>query len=339
MSALGLDIGSYSIKAVQLERQGNGFKLLGAGITSTPVNGLSGSPGDSLKTAEAVKKLLGDTKLSPTEVNLALPEPQVFTRLITLPYLSDEETTSAISWQAEQYVPIPLSKANIAHIIVNKEQPKEGNSGKTEVLIVAAPKEVVKKYVDIVNLSGLKVAVAETELLSLSRVFGVPNQTALIADLGAISTDLGIIQNTQLLASRSIATAGHILTKSAATGLSITEAQAEEYKKTYGLRDDQLEGKVKTALEPTFRVIVDEMRKLIQYYKTELKKEEPLSAVIISGGTSGMPEISTYIAQNLGIEVIIGDPFSKIMKDARISDSFKRFAPLYPIAVGLAQNL
>ena len=156
MSTFGLDIGTHSIKAVQLERRGEQFALLAAGITSAPQPGISSDSDQDLATvAEAVKKLISDTKIAAKTVNISLPETQTFTRLIELPSLTDQEVASAISWQAEPYIPIPITEAAIDYQIVGRRDPQPNQPGGVQVLLVAAPKAIVAKYTRVASLAGL----------------------------------------------------------------------------------------------------------------------------------------------------------------------------------------
>lgn len=335
---LGLDIGLKSIKAVQLEPQGDGFALVAAGVTGTPPGGLSDLEQDLAATGTAVKKLIGDAKITAREVNISLPESSVFTRLIELPGLTDEEISSAISWQAESYIPIPVEEANIDYQIVDRRSPQGGQQGAVDVLLVAAPKRLVDKYIKIAALSGLATASVETELIALSRAIAPQNQTALVADLGGSSTNLAVVKNGQMMFSRSIPTGGTAFARAVAKGLSVSLEQAEEYKKTYGLAKKQLEGKVRAVLEPPLKIIAEEMKKAIQYYKSDLKREDIVNEVILAGGAAGMPELTVFLAEQLGIEISIGDPFAKIIKDERLTQAFTAYAPLYGVAIGLAEK-
>lgn len=337
--AFGLDIGSHSIKAVELEPKGTGFSLLAAGIARAPQNGITSEvEADQVRVAEAIKKLVSDSKISSRDVNLALPESLVFTRIINLPYLTDEEVASAISWQAEPYIPIPVAEASIDHQIIARFEPSGGDPGRVEVLLVAAPKTLIGKYTKVAALSGLTVLNVETELLALARCLAPNNRTVIVADLGATSTDIAVVRLGQLVVSRSIATAGNVLTRAVATGLALNVNQSEEYKKSYGLGGTVLEGKVKTTLEPVFNIIVDEMKKTVQYYKTELHSQDAPTSAILTGGTSGMVEITVTLAEKLGMEVIIGDPFAQVSKDQQTAKTLGPWGPLYAIAVGLAEK-
>lgn len=335
---LGLDIGSHSIKAVQLEQEGLSFRLVAAGIAPTPPKGITDSDQDLTLVAQAVKKLLNDTKIAAREVNISLPESQVFTRLVQFPYLTGEEITSAVSWQAESYIPLPTDEANIDFQVVERRESQGAEQGSVDVLLVAAPKLLVGRYIRIAALSGLTISSVESELIALSRALAPPNQTVLLVDLGENSTDLAVVKAGQMMLTRSIATGGKVFTRAITKGLSVTPQQGEEYKRVYGLHTKQLEGKVKTVLEPAIRVITDEIKKAMLYYRSDLNRSDPVSQILLSGGTSIMPELSSFLVENVGTEVVFGDPLAKIIKDERLTKSFAGFAPLYGVAFGLAMR-
>lgn len=335
---LGLDIGSHSIKAVQLEPEGPSFRLVAAGIVPAPQKGITDSDQDLALVAQAIKKLISDTKITAREVNISLPESQVFTRLVQFPHLTDEEIASAVSWQAESYIPLPTDEVNIDFQIVERRSPQGTEQGSVDVLLVAAPKSLVGRYIRVAALAGLTISSVESELIALSRALAPPNQTVLLVDLGENSTDLAVVKAGQMMLTRSIATGGKAFTRAITKGLSVTPQQGEEYKRVYGLHTKQLEGKVKTVLEPAIRVITDEIKKAILYYRSDLNRSDPVSGILLSGGTSVMPELSSFLVEGVGIEVVFGDPLGRIIKDERITKSFAGFAPLYGVAIGLAMR-
>lgn len=340
MTPFGLDIGVSTIKAVHLEKKGEVFSLLAAGITASPIPGLaSKNEKDMIMVSDAVKRLLSDTKIASKDVNLSIPEQQVFTRLIQLPLLTDEEVASAISWQAEPFIPIPVSEASVDYQIVSRKEGINGKSGVVDVLLVATPKELIEKYLKFAQFAGLNVSSIESDLLALARAVSPEKQTSVIVDIGSSSTNIAISRSGQLVVSRTVATGGSALTRALATGLLISNTQAEEYKKTYGLNGNLLEGKVKQVLEPAFKLIIEEVKKTLQYYKNEVTTEDQVTVAVASGGTSGMLDAVPYIAQELGLEVILGDPFLKIVKDQKLSSQLESWAPLYGVSVGLAQNI
>lgn len=335
--SVGIDIGSKTIKIVELEKEGNAFKLRGSGIV-----GYQGTSPEHAKDekellalANVIRKLHKDARISSKEVIIALPETQVFTRTIKFPPLTDQEIVSAVKWEAEQYIPIPISEAIVQHSIIERREntiPPE-----VAVLLVAAPRNIVEVYVKAVTLAGLNVVAVETELTALARALSPTDQTVLLVDFGARSTDIAVVKNGQLSFTRTIPTAGEAFTRAVAQTLGVELSQAEEYKRAYGMSGSQLEGKIKGALDPVFRMVVDEMKKAIHFYQTEEKGEAPKS-VILAGGTAGMPEAISLLTKLIGMEVVIANPFAKVAVDPEVARALMPYAPLYSIAVGLAMR-
>ncbi len=336
--SVGIDIGSKSIKVVELGREGNKFRLKAAGVV-----GYSGVVIDSIQKddkafvslVEVIRKLFKDAKISGKEVAIALAESQVFTRVVTFPPLTDSEIASAVKWEAEQYIPMPVSEAIIQHQILERRENEKGEG--VLVLLVAVSKDLVKKYVEILEAAGLNCIAAETELMALARSLAPAEQTVVLVDFGASSTDIAVVKNEQLVFSRSIPMAGMAFTRAVAQSLGVAEKQAEEYKRAYGLSTTRLEGKVQKALDPIFRVVAEEIKKAIHFYQVEGKGDIP-SSVILAGGTAGMPDMVSQLTKLIGIEVVVGNPFSKIVIDPEIAKQLVDYAPLYPIAVGLAMR-
>lgn len=333
----GLDIGSKTIKIVELQKEGDAFNLLASGIVGYSGTNVEKMTDEKEMTtlAQVIKKLHDQAGVSSKDVVISLPESQVFTRTIKFPLLTDAEISSAVKWESEQYIPIPVAEAIIQHTVLLRNE--KASPPEVIVLLVAAPRVVVEKYTKVTTLAGLNPVAVETELIALTRALAPPGRTVLLVDLGAGSTDIAIARDSLLSFSRSIPIAGEAFTRAVSQGLGVTGTQAEEYKKTYGLENTQLEGKVKGALDPVLRLVVDEIKKAVSYYQTEEKGEAP-NAIVISGGSSGMPQITSMMTGLLGIESIIANPFGKVRTDAETAKKLAPYAPLYSVAVGLAMR-
>ena len=331
---VGLDIGTKTIKIVELAKEGNSFKLNGSGVVGykgiTPGNFKEEK--DLLELAQVIKKLHKEARISSKDITIALPEEKIFTRVIDFPLLTDQEISSAIKWEAEQYIPIPIAEAIVQHQIISRIE--KGTPSGVKVLLVAVSRNLVEIYVKLLQSVNLNTVKVDTELLSLTRVFAPNDKTSLIIDFGASSTDIAICNKGILSFSRSIPTAGEAFSRAVAQRLNITPQQAEEYKKAYGL-SSKLEEKIKGALDPVIRSVSDEIKKAIFYYQSEEKGEMP-SSVILSGGSSGMPEVVTYLSKMLGLEIVVGNPFAKVSLSTDAQKVLAPYAPLYSIAVGLA---
>lgn len=334
---IGIDIGSKTIKMVEIVKEGESYKLRGSGIVgyqgATPEHAKDEK--ELLALADIIRKLHREANISSKEAAVSLPEPSVYTRTIKFPPLTDQEIASAVKWEAEQYIPIPVNEAIIQHSIIERKE--NVSPPEVAVLLVAAPRNIVEAYVMAVQMAGLTVAAVETELIALARALSPDGQTIMLVDFGARSTDIAIVKNGQLSFTRTIPTAGEAFTRAVSQSLGVELSQAEEYKRTYGMSPSQLEGKIKGALDPVFRMVVDEMKKAIHFYQSEEKGEAPKS-VILAGGTAGMPEAISVLTKLMGIEVVIGNPFIKIGVDPTVLKQLIPYAPLYSIAVGLAMR-
>jgi len=336
MNFFGLDIGSRALKVVQVEKSGDKYRLVALGIAPAPAGGiLSEAAHDLTSLSESIKKLRADAKITTNNVAVALPEDKVFTRVIEMPPLTEDELASAIKWEAEQYIPIPLAEVSIDYQIVSK--PDKGEDKKMEVLLVAAPKQLIEKHLRVLENAGLRAVSLETEIVAIARSVAPPDSTpTLVVDLGARATDMAIVDSGQIVFTRSIGTAGEALTRAVASQLKLEPAQAEEYKKAYGVDPAQLEGKVKGAIGPIIDVVVKEMEKALEFYRSK-HAENPVKRVVLTGGTAGLPEVVSLIAQKLGIEVQLADPFARLEKEEEIIAKLPEgAAPLYAIAIGLA---
>lgn len=335
--SVGLDIGSKTIKVVELAKVGSGFTLKSAGAVSFQGAQIDKAVDekDLDSFAAALKKLFNDAHITSKKVVISIPEPMAFTRTVKFPLLTNEEIESAVKWEAEEYIPIPIKDAVVRHQILERQE--TGNPPQVLVQVIAVPRQLIDRYINVVAKAGLEVVAVETELLALARTWGTTGKTTLIADFGARSTNMGIVKSQSLFLSRSIPTAGEAFSRAVSMGLGVTPLQADEYKATYGFLETQLEGKVERAMRPVLGVIVDEFKKSMNYFQLEARSEPPRS-LIVSGGSAGLPGLAAELTKLLSMEVQIGNPFARsdIAVDPTSAKSLANFAPIYAVSVGLA---
>lgn len=338
-TSIGLDIGSNNLKVVELTKSGKTFSLVTHGFVSTPPGGLvSENPVEQEAVAQAIKKLIRDVKITNNEVRIALPESQVFTFVIETPALSERELASSIRWEAEQYIPVPLDEVTLDWKILSQGV-KE--TDKNQVLLVGAPKRITLKYQRVLELAGLVPISLETELIAATRSLSASLPTVknlMVVNMGAGTTDFSIVKDGVLAFTRAVGTGGTALTRAVKQDLQLEEGQAEEYKKTYGLDPNQLEGKVYKSLKPLVDSILSEMKKGIGYF-AEKNPNDKLEVVVLSGGTSLLPGIVPYFAESLSVETQVGNPLGAISTvDKKISPINQSEASMYTVAIGLAMR-
>ncbi|MCL4366046.1 pilus assembly protein PilM, partial [Patescibacteria group bacterium] len=259
---VGLDIGFSSIKVVSLIKDKEQYKLASLGSIVSPQPGMiSDADTDLEDLAGTIKKLLGATKIESKDVIAALPESKVFTRIIDdLPYLTDNELASTIRYAAEEFIPMSLADVNLNWQVLVRSDSKDKNA-RTVVLVIASPKRVIAKYIRVLEMAGLRPKALETETIAVTRSLVGNNPfspSTLIIHLGATTTDFAAVSKGLIWFTRSIATGGLALTRSLVQRFNFEINQAEQYKKIYGLMEDQLEGKVFEVLKPLVDIVASE---------------------------------------------------------------------------------
>ena len=337
--SFGLDIGATSVKLVALDGKSGAFILKAAHISPAPTKGmLSESPLDEEEMAQALVKAIKDAGVDSKSVNIALPENQVYTKVLEMPVLSDRELASAIYWEAEQYIPVPLTNITLVwNILKRPDHPTQ--TDKMEVLMVGAPTMLVSKYQKIISIAGLEINGMETEILATIRSLVLDDKfpTSLIVNIGAVSTSFAIIRGGIMVFTYSMSIGGAAINRAIATDFGLSPQQAEEYKRVYGISGKSLGGKIGKATEPILNSILGEIKKSIAFYSQKYKDDAPIRQIILSGGTAKLPGIEIFFANNSGIETAIANPW-KVLSSQQMPKNILDNASDYTIAVGLAMR-
>lgn len=336
----GLDIGTSSIKIAEVKGNKSSRTLVALGSVATTGRGtLSEAESDQHELAQAVRTLVQEAKISTPFVVTSLPESQIFTRVIEMSSLTDSELSSAIKYEAEQYIPLPLTEVKLDYEVLSR--PDAGNPDKKmEVLLVAAPNVLINRYLKIIDMAGLKPHALETEITASSRALITASQfspTTLILEIGATTTELSVIASKKIVFTRSIATGGLAFTRAVAQDLGFETDQAEEYKKTYGLDASQLEGKISTSIKPIFDVVTAEVRRALAYWAGR-RADDNIKRIIVTGGSAKMPGLVPYLTDATGLEAELGNPWEGLSWSPTLSSEFREEGPKFAIAVGLAQK-
>jgi type IV pilus assembly protein PilM len=309
-STLALDIGTYSIKALagkpgdkpSITRSVEAANSLGFSVPTDDAQ--------TEKLAALIDSLLNDHKLPKTDIRLALPETVVSTKVISLPSLSDAELASAISWQAEQHIPIPPEELALEYQVLYRP-PRSEKNVPMRVMLVGARKPVIERYVNVFMLLGIEPSILETQLIGVLRSlqFTSADPTTLVAHIGASTMQLAVMNQGELDFVYTHLSGGQLLTKSLEQAVNLDTEQAEQYKRSYGLDEAQFQGKVRAALLPSVSVLVTEMQKAIRFF-TNQHPTQNVARVVLSGGGAQLPGLLEFVAAQLGTEVLMSAPLT-----------------------------
>lgn len=332
---LGLDIGTQTIKAVQISKEKRSKSLLAAGYVATPYRELtSNSVRDEQVIAEAINKLVHDMHITTTDVSASLPSYKVVTRVIEVPQMSDSEMDSSIQWEAEQYIALPLAKVKLDYCVISQNQ----TTKRMKILLVAAPISMVDKYIRIIKQAGLTPISLETEIIAAARCIteSVPTLSNMIVfTMGATTSEVALIHDYSLIYTKSYPIGGSTLTRAIAEELGFELAQAEEYKKTYGLEEDKLEGKIVAILTPYFTNLFHEIEKTVVYYREQYSRNE-ISNIVIAGGGAKLPGLVSFVTKHLNLNSQVVNPFVNLSVNPSVLPVLIPDAPIYASSVGLA---
>lgn len=310
MSAtFGLDIGTTSIKALSIKKSGNAFAIESMGLGPAPQKGmLSESPEDIKILTEAIRSVISSANIHQKEVNIALPESQVYTKIIEMPSLSEKELAAALKYEMEQYIPLPLDQVKTDWQVLT---PSSGQGKTSRILLVAASQNLIKKYESVMDALGLVPSIVETEILSVHRSLFplVNNQSSnMIVHMGAATTNIAVVENGQIVMVFTVDKGGIAITRAISLDLGIEMGQAESYKKAYGLNKDAFEGKIGKSLFPILESILGDIKKTILLYK-ERNPNQAITQIILSGGSAQLPGADIYFTNQLNIQVVLGNSF------------------------------
>lgn len=329
----GLDIGRSFIKVVQVKVAGGKKYLAAAASAQTPSGGIMNeSPIELRKLSDSIKTCVDAAKISAGRCAISLIESQVVTRLIRMPNLTDKELAAAINWEAEQYIPLPVKDVNLQYKVISRPT---DSSAAMDILLIAAPKRVINKYLKVVKDAGLAVAAMETESTALVRALvKKEDPVTILVSLGAVSTELVVVKDTNVLFTRSIATGGINLTRAIMTEFNLPSDQAEEYKHTYGILEDKLSGKVASVLKPILDILVSEILKSVEFTKSHVG-DSPVGRLVLCGGGAFLPGFSQFLTERTSMEVSLGDAFVDFVKEGLILKMTGR-GVVFSVACGLA---
>lgn len=335
---VGLDLGTTAIRVVQLSGSGEN-KVLGryGFIPIDPKISSSEAAADKQKVAQSVRELMNATGLNVRNVVVGLPSQRVFTTVVDIDRLSDNEIAQTIQLQADSLIPTPMDEAKIDWAVVG-DSPADPN--KVEVLLSSVTNEYVEGKLDMLESMGLNVIAFEPDTMAITRSLVSRNATGmhLILDIGNQSTDLVACMNGAPRLTRSIPTGLQAILKSAMQNLNIDAAQAEQFVTKFGLSKDKLEGQIYNAIIGTIDVLVSDVEKSIKFVGSRYPNN-PVERIIVTGGASTLPEFPLYVANKFGVSVEIGNAWRNVSFQPDKQNELLSISNHFSVAVGLAERV
>lgn len=341
-SVLGVDIGSSSLKVVQLRKENGQAVLETYGeIALGPYGGKDAGQSTNLpaeQIIESLADLLRESKVTTKNCGVSIPFSRSLLSLVELPYRSNPaEQKTIIEFEARKYIPVPISEVQLDWFIVPKGGPKQiseqddlSHEGKVEVLLVAVHNDEISLLRSIVAGAKLSASFYEIEIFSTIRaVVEEPVKPVMVLDVGAASTKVYIVEHGVVMLSHAVSIGSQDITRAISVANNVSLTRAEALKKNNNFSDDS----ARSALEFVSTRIFAEVRRVLIQYET-MHKKSVASIVLTGGGVT--KEFTEYAAHAFAIEVHVADPFIKIEAPAFMRHVLEDIGPEFSVAVGLA---
>lgn len=348
---LGIDIGTSSIKAVELGNVGGRPKLETFGYVERSFDIIkSDNAQNQSALAVLLKEMLKQARATTDKVVAALPSFAVFTSIISLPVMTEKDLLAAIRWEAKKFVPMPLDEMILDwRILKGGIRPQENKNAKTapetqkpkgkdlKILLTAAPKGLVKRYLTTFKEANLQLVSLETEAFALERsLIGSDPSPVLLIDIGTNATDMSVIVNGIPQLNRSIDVGGEAMTRAIMNSLTIDHARAEQFKRDFGLNRTTANDQVPRTMEFVIGSIINEVKYCLNLYQSQ--EPLPVEKIVLAGGSAFLAGLPEYLSRVLNNKVVVGDPWSRVITPTELQPMLQELAPRFAVAIGLAMR-
>jgi type IV pilus assembly protein PilM len=339
--AVGLDIGSSSVKLVHLKERKGGYALQAYGSAPLPPEAIvDGALMNSAAIVQAIQELVNEQKVKAREVAIGVRGHSVIIKKISLPRMTQEELDESIQWEAEQYIPFDVKDVNIDTQILT---PQGDAAGQMDVLLVAAKKDMIHDYTSVCAEAGLNATVVDVDAFAVQNAFEANyempgGETVVLINVGAAVANINVVANGNTTFTRDITMGGNAFTEEIQKQLNISYDEAEALKVGgQGESDAVVPQEVERVIQGVADQMAGEVQRSIDFY-TATAADSKISRVYLSGGTARIPALFKVIEQRSGVPVEILNPFKNIEVDNKRFDPalVSNAAPSAAVAVGLA---
>ncbi|MEW6068211.1 MAG: type IV pilus assembly protein PilM [Nitrospirota bacterium] len=330
---IGLDIGSGYIKVVQLKDTKEGYELeLFDILPLLPELIVDGSIIDSLRVGESFKELIKKAKIKTKDVVIGMAgHSSVIVKRVSLPEMTEEELSESIRFEAEQYIPFNIEDVNLDFQILG---PKE-EAGQMDVILVAVKKDIINEYLSVVKEAGLNPVIVDVNSFALENIYEInyeiePDKNIALVNIGASTLNLNILKGGISVFTRDSAVGSNLHTEAIQKEFNLPYESAEKLKRGESVGNVS-PADAMSVIEAASDEIIGEVGRSLEYF------HEDINEVILSGGCALMKDFPARLAEKIGIEVKVMEPFKNIKVPKKFDITYiEDMAPIAAVAAGLA---
>ena len=334
----GLDIGRSSIKVMQIDVDSKQTPLVRAyGTTSFNPDAIKeGVVVDHKEVVKAAhnlieKHLVG--KLTTNRVAISLPNSHSFSRVLSLPKMSNKDLSEAVRMEVDQSIPMPIEDLYYDYSIIRNLE-----DGSKDIQVVASPCTIVDSYIEVFDALGLEVALVESNIAAVTRIVAYAEAhevSTLIVDIGSTACDISIYDGSAIRATGTVDCSSERITSAIAKALNVSHEKAQNIKTRYGLELSKKQKEITAAVEPELNKLINEIRKVMRYFADRESGGHPIGQIIILGGGANLPGLSTYITSRTRVPTRLCAPWNDI-SFGKLQPPHELETTLYTTASGLS---
>jgi len=338
-SMVGVDIGSSSVKAVELQGKNGDFQLVSLGYEALePDSVVDGQIMELNTVSNAIASIFNEHKIKTTKVAAGVNGHSVIVKNIMLPQMSQEELQESFAWHAEEHIPFDISDVTLDyHVTESKEDA-------IHVLMAACKRDKVANLKQAIQLAGKQPAVIDVDAFALQNCYELnyaPQQGQIVAllNIGASTTNINILNGDRSVFTRDASFGGSQYTSLLQKELGLTFEHAEQVKRGMPLPEGSEDRDITPILETVSDILALEVQKTMDFYRATVEDGGlAVEKILVSGGGSKLNGLIEFLSTRFDMPVEIFDPFKKIKVDSRGFDPeyMKEIVPEMAIAVGLA---
>ncbi len=343
---VGLDIGSYSIKAVELKsRRKEGeesYEVAKIALEFLPHDAIvEGTIMDSEAVVETVKMIFDENKISNKNINIAVSGSSVIIKKISLPSMETEELAESIIWEARHNIPYPYEETSVDYAILRP--PSASEQKNLDILLVAAKKEKITNYSNVVYQARKNLEAIEVDAFALQNAMEINypeefrNKTVALINLGANLTNMVITERETPQLFRDLSIGGFFFTENIRKDLGVSSDEAEKILKGIPVKDfppEQSQAVINTNVEN----LLEEIEKTFSFYESGEGAEKKIDKIFLSGGLAKLKDLAKSFEQRFNTETEIFNSFRNIYYNEKKLDPIylRDMASLFGVATGLA---
>ena len=336
---VAFDIGSNSIKLVQMGQSKKGWELEKFGFAELPPEAIvDGSIIDSMTVINTIKELIKEQGVHLKNAVSSLTGHSVIIKKVAFPAMTEDELAESIQWEAEQYIPFPITDVNIDFQILGADT--EGR-GQMDVMLVAVKKDVINDYTNVLKEAGLNPVVIDVDSFAIENMLEInypaaPGETIAAVNIGASITSISVIVGGITIFTRSIPMGGNQFTEEIQRQLNISFKDAETLKIARGEGSSD-KGVFKAAIETVSTNLTFEMKRSLDFFLGGSHGSN-VNKIYLCGGGAKVSGLANLMQEKTSIPVEMANPFKNLVSNPRHFDPerLKELAPYFGVAVGLA---